>query len=112
MGKLVVVCHVQHSNGSPTLHWKLKMNFPFFNRSAKAAKKKKKKKTVKVAEDSARSTSQQKKKREEGGCEGKLHAMNLKRNTDMSREKGQTEKNGRGVNKGLRKGGVQSGDVW
>lgn len=40
---------------------------------------------------------------------GKSQAMNLKRNTDMSREEGQTEKNRRRVNKGLRKGGVQSG---
>lgn len=51
-------------------------------------------------------------KREEGALKGKSQALNLKRKPEMSSEKGQTEKNRRGVNKGLRKGGVQSGDVW
>lgn len=51
------------------------------------------------------------KKRKEGACKGKSHCTNLKRNADASGEKGQSEKNGRGVNKGLQKGGVQSGDV-
>lgn len=51
-------------------------------------------------------------KKEEGTLKGKSQAMNLKRNQDMTREEGQTKKNGHGVNKGLRKGGVQSGDVW
>lgn len=64
-----------------------------------------------MAEDSVRLTSKQK-KREEGAYKGKSHGMNLTRNTDISREKGQTEKNGRRVHKGLRKGGVQSGDLW
>lgn len=67
---------------------------------------------MRAAEDSVRLTSEEK-KTEEGAFKGKSHGMYLKRKkNNMSRKKGLSEKNGRRVDKELRKGGVQSGDVW
>lgn len=66
MGKLVVVCHVQRSQGVPLYTGNLKQISRFqteVQRPQKKKKKKPEKKTVKAAEDSVRLTSKQKKGR-------------------------------------------------